>query len=507
VVGHQPGFRARARNYVDTKAIPQVRELIAKYDPDIMWFDTPSKMPPDENIRVLKAAREAKPTLVVNSRIVARSRGAPGQLRRLQVHHRQAGRVPAPGGAWEGIPTTNESYGWHQATTATSPLALRAAAGQGGRPRRQHPAEHRPHGNGKIDPRTWPSSRASGLDEDQRRVDPRHRAHAAAGAGLGESTRKGNRVYLHVLRWPKKGRIVVGGLKSPIRRAYLLADAKHSALPTKSWVTWTCRCRVRPGARPRRYGGGGGDRARGDRRQGPAAQHRRALRYAARVRRRAQGRPGLRRRQVRDAYITNWDNAEESVRWPVRLRQAASFEVTIAYDAEPASAGSTFAVKLGDKVLSGTVARTARRAVSLWPGELPAGSFEIAVEATKIQGGELFKLRGLTLTPAARRCPRANPRPRRPPRADHDFGAWRSYSAATMAKSASPVSAHAVPGKGRSGQGDHQRSGAHRRQARVLDWLVRLVLQRQDQHHVDGKPLSIQVGLNLTVVGSKEAER
>lgn len=39
-----------ARKYVDEKAIPQIRELIAMYDPDIMWFDTPHKLPQEECI-------------------------------------------------------------------------------------------------------------------------------------------------------------------------------------------------------------------------------------------------------------------------------------------------------------------------------------------------------------------------------------------------------------------------------------------------------------------------
>src|SRR5262249_7619966 len=40
-----------------------------------------------------------------------------------------------------------------------------------------------------------------------------------------------------------------------------------------------------------------------------------------------------------------------------------------------------------------------------------------------------------------------------------------------------------VPRKGRIGEGQHRRPGSHGRKARVLDRLVRLVLQRQDHHH------------------------
>ena len=43
-------FLPVARKYVDEKAIPQIRELIANYDPDIMWYDTPHKLPMEESV-------------------------------------------------------------------------------------------------------------------------------------------------------------------------------------------------------------------------------------------------------------------------------------------------------------------------------------------------------------------------------------------------------------------------------------------------------------------------
>ena len=70
----------RIRKYVDGKSLPQVLELITKYDPDIFWFDTPHKLPPEENLRILKAVRTAKPNIVVNSRIVQGYDGSAGHF-------------------------------------------------------------------------------------------------------------------------------------------------------------------------------------------------------------------------------------------------------------------------------------------------------------------------------------------------------------------------------------------------------------------------------------------
>ncbi|HEX2717361.1 MAG TPA: alpha-L-fucosidase, partial [Gemmatimonadaceae bacterium] len=133
-----PELVAKARRYVDRKAIPQIRELIRRYDPDIMWFDTPHKLPPEENLRILRAAREAKPTLVINGRAVQPIPGGPEA--RFGDYASTADR-PAElrrhEGDWEAIPTTNESYGHHRMDQSHKPpehfvTLLAKAAARGG---------------------------------------------------------------------------------------------------------------------------------------------------------------------------------------------------------------------------------------------------------------------------------------------------------------------------------------------------------------------------------------
>jgi Alpha-L-fucosidase len=103
----EPARLAAVKRYVDRKAIPQIRELIANYDPDIMWFDTPSKLPPEENLRILRAAREAKPTLVINGRAVqSLPDGPPARFGDYASTADRPARLLAYEGDWEAIPTT-----------------------------------------------------------------------------------------------------------------------------------------------------------------------------------------------------------------------------------------------------------------------------------------------------------------------------------------------------------------------------------------------------------------
>jgi hypothetical protein len=98
--------------------------------------------------------------------------------------------------------------------------------------------------------------------------------------------------------------------------------------------------------------------------------------------------------------VQGWKRAGDRVVWSVRLREPASFDVAVSYNAPKASAGGTFVVKVADKSLAGQVAETPSAPVPLGRVSLPAGNFDIVVEGTAIKGEELMRLRALTLTPA-----------------------------------------------------------------------------------------------------------
>lgn len=66
------------------------------------------------------------------------------------------------------------------------------------------------------------------------------------------------------------------------------------------------------------------------------------------------------------------------------------------------AAGNLFAVKLGDQTLTGVVRPGKAITQPLGTVKLAPGSFDIRIVPQELQRGELMKLRGLTLTLAAR---------------------------------------------------------------------------------------------------------
>lgn len=393
-----PELLPKVRKYVDGKAIPQVKELIRKYDPDIMWFDTASKNAPGENLRVLKAAREAKPTLVVNSRVVQGT-----NFGDYQSTTDRPAEFPPHDGDWEGIPTTNESYGYSASDHSHKPVShfirlLAKAAARGG----NLLMNIGPMGNGRFDPKDeailvgigrWMNVNEASIRGTERTPLPVQ--------AWGESTRKGGTLYLHVFDWPKNGELVVGGLRAEVRRAFLLADEKGEPLRVKR-LSPDDLCVTVPAAAPDAVDTvialettGGSIAVEPNRLLSPTQTN--TLRaFDSRL----HGRLRFGAGKAENAYAENWTRAEDSISWPARLTAPTTFEVAALYDAEAGSEGGTYRVKLGDRELAGKVRPGTNRLETVGKVRVEPGRVELQVLPGEIRGGELMRFRSLVLTPA-----------------------------------------------------------------------------------------------------------
>ncbi|MGJ8561378.1 MAG: alpha-L-fucosidase [Litorimonas sp.] len=92
-------------DYVKNKALPQVEELVDNYNLSQIWFDTPAYIPPKFSMEFYKTVYEANPEILVNSRVGNGfgDIGIPGD-----------NVIPdeASSNTWEGIATTNNSWGF-----------------------------------------------------------------------------------------------------------------------------------------------------------------------------------------------------------------------------------------------------------------------------------------------------------------------------------------------------------------------------------------------------------
>ena len=402
----KPEFMAQARTYVDTKAIPQLLELIKLYHPAILWFDTAGKLPPSENLRIMQAVRAADPDVVISGRLVH------GWGDYDDTTDRPA-NFPPHAGDWEAIPTTDESYGWNPFDTQHKPPAhfirlLAKAAARGGNVL----LNIGPMGNGEIDPKdvailkgiaAWWKVNGKSIRGTTRTPLPVQT--------WGESTRKGNTLYLHVFTWPTNNcQLVVGGLKSEVKNAYLLVFKPKE--PAAEFFPQCPFKRINPLDISLTVPNYGPDKAdsvivldcAGDiqtdtnrllqpdfpsdtLRAFDGDLHGKGLKFG----------PG----KKTDDVVMNWTRTDQFVSWPMRLDEPATYEVSINYIASKASGGGAFKVSLGSQNLTGEVSAGTNQVIALGQVTLSPGTFEIKVAATKISGSELFRLRNLELKPVS----------------------------------------------------------------------------------------------------------
>lgn len=220
-----PDYLPIADKYVREKSIPQIQELIKRYDPDLMWFDTPHKLPLYQNIRILEAIRKIDPEnkIVVNGRLARFADKNLGDY--ANTGDRAAHLYPTPG-FWESIPTTNDSYGYSVVDTERKPVShfvrlLSSAVAKGG----NILLNVGPMGNGKWDEKDaaicleigkWLKVNGEAIYGAQKTDLPLQ--------SWGETTKKGDTLYAHVHHWPKSGVLTIGGLTSEIGKAWIVSD-------------------------------------------------------------------------------------------------------------------------------------------------------------------------------------------------------------------------------------------------------------------------------------------
>jgi len=201
-------------DYLDSIAIPQIRELLSQYGPGVpacLWWDTPAKMTPPRAARVNDAVQAMTPGILQNDRL---GEDHPGHFDTPEQ------RIPAnrPGRPWETCMTTNESWGFNLLDNDWKPpgLLIRQlceVVSQGG----NYLLNVGPRADGTIPEPTLDALATIGA---WMRVNGVSIRGATAGPfphrlPWGFATTRDNDLYLLVEKWPADGRLSVPLLDLP----------------------------------------------------------------------------------------------------------------------------------------------------------------------------------------------------------------------------------------------------------------------------------------------------
>jgi alpha-L-fucosidase len=385
--------------YVNEKSIPQMEELIVNYDPDIMWFDTHAWLPKDITRVIVERAKELKPDMIINSR------GTPGIQDYFSTNDRPEYFQRTDKKFWEAIPTTNDSYGYHAYDKSHKPvsffieLIIRAAARGGNLLMNVGPM-----GNGEIDPvdvdiltniGNWLIPNGESIYG----VEPTPLAVQA----WGDSTVSGNRLYLHVLDWPASGDLLVGGLKSGVKKAYFLAKGDAVHLDTMRLNDLDLAVSV-PRDAPDELCTvvvlelDGAPEADKTILLSPAVSsntlhvfegslHGKNIKWGG--------------GNIRSNFVQEWSSQDDFISWSVRANESARYRLSARYTGMQSNVGNVFTVEVAGQVLDGTVEGAGKhRFVELGEVTVPAGHHTLTVKAKKQKpGSNLVNLTDVRFVP------------------------------------------------------------------------------------------------------------
>ena len=399
--GTYKAFLTNAERYMNDKAIPQVLELVTKYDPDIMWFDTPHKLPLYQNIRVCKALRAAKTDVVINGRLASWADYQLGDY--ANSGDRAAYLFPLANDYWESIPTTNNSYGYSSTDKSHKQPShfirlLETAASKGG----NILLNVGPKGDGTWDAPDTLIFRAISewMNVNGESIYGTVRTNDIPIPNLGVITRKAGVIYLHVHNWPATGELWVGSLTANVTEAKIL---KTGQIITCTQEGKDLRLQV-PTAAP--------DAASTvialtiDGSGYTAAPQRLLDTKVANVLPAfdailggspftpADGKSG-------NNYLGDWKDNSQTLTWNVSVREPASFEVTISYNRANAADEGTVVVEVDNTRYEVSYDAATPTTLLVAQIALTTGNHVIKLSGKTYEGSQYMRPFSVSLTPVA----------------------------------------------------------------------------------------------------------
>ena len=205
--------------YLARKSLPQVEELMKNYKIDLVWFDTPAWMKPEQGERFLEIVRKHNPDCVTNSRLLywPKEEWKPDQLKFFDYVSLEDKEVPPHklSLTTESPDSVSTSYGYkahgevrYHTLQEILHRLVHTVCGGG-----NYLLNFGPMGNGRIDPKAlelfqgvgaWIKDNGESLYGTQANPLPARPAWGDANLSKDRKT-----LYLHVMKWPADGKLRV----------------------------------------------------------------------------------------------------------------------------------------------------------------------------------------------------------------------------------------------------------------------------------------------------------
>ena len=220
--------------YLANIALPQMEELLDRYHPAVVWFDTPVDITPERAAPFVKLLAE-HPNVIFNNRLGG---GVQGDT---ETPEQTIPPTGFPGRDWETCMTINDTWGYKSydtdfKSTQTLLTNLIDIASKGG----NFLLNVGPDATGTI-----PQPEVDRLEAVGQWLKVNGECvYGTKGSPYrrtpfdGRITRKGEDLYLEVYQWPAGG-VTLTGVQTPLRRAVDLASGKRVEAATESDGTLT----------------------------------------------------------------------------------------------------------------------------------------------------------------------------------------------------------------------------------------------------------------------------
>jgi len=212
------------RQYLDEKAIPQLKELLTEYGPlGVVWFDR-GMYTQEQGKEFADLVHNLQPGCLVNGRVGHYDKELLGDYQSMTDNGMPIGGIEE---YWETPQTLNDTWGYSKSDhNWKNPeeiiRRLVTIVSKGG----NYLLNVGPTGKGIIPGPSVKILKEVGkwMEKNSESIYGTSSSPFTSEMEWGECTRKGNKLYLHVFSWPENDKLVLKGLNSKIEKAYLLTD-------------------------------------------------------------------------------------------------------------------------------------------------------------------------------------------------------------------------------------------------------------------------------------------